>query len=212
MGRPRTFDKETVLDRALDVFWAQGYAATSVQDLVDAMDINRASLYNTFGGKHALYMAALRRYEEQWTTELLDTLEGADDALGGLRALLESVADDAADCPKRGSCLLTNAATELGHRDADTAERVTANFRRVEDALQETIERGQAAGDIPAEADARALARCLLNGLQGLRVLARTRPDRDALQDIVDTLVAAARTGATTAARSPDRQEREATA
>ena len=198
MARPRTFDEETVLDRALDVFWAQGYAATSVQDLVDAMEINRASLYNTFGGKHALYMAALRRYEERWTTKLLETLDGADDALGGLRALLESVADDAADCPKRGSCLLTNAATELGHRDADTAEQVTATFQHMEDALAKTVERGQTAGDIPAEADARALARFLLNGLQGLRVLARTRPDRDALQDIVDTLLAAVRTGATT--------------
>lgn len=186
MARPKSFDTDDVLDRALEAFWHQGYEATSVQDLVDAMEINRASLYNTFGGKHQLYVAALRRYEQQWVDGLVEQLRAADDAQAGIRGLLETVADEAASCPKRGSCLLTNAATELGHRDPETAERVRANFQRIEDAFADAVTRGQEHGAVPADVDPRAQARSLLNTLQGLRVMAKTGPEREALQDVVE--------------------------
>jgi TetR/AcrR family transcriptional repressor of nem operon len=185
-GRPRTFDREAVLDEALEVFWHQGYEATSVQDLVEAMGIHRASLYNTFGGKHALYLEALRRYEDEWMDGLMDTLHAADVAPSALRALLERVADEAASCPKQGSCLLTNAATERGHHDDEAAKRVRANFQRIEDALCEVLRRGVERGTLSAQTRPRARARSLLTTIQGLRVLARTRPDRGALQDVVD--------------------------
>lgn len=185
-GRPRTFDRDDVLDEALEVFWHQGYEATSVQDLVDAMGIHRASLYNTFGGKHALYLETLRRYEKQWMQQLLDTLHDAPDARSAVRALLERVADEAASCPKQGSCLLTNAATERGHHDEDAADRVRANFQRIEDALFEVLQRGKDHGTLPDDLDARAQARSLLTTIQGLRVLAKTGPEREALQDVVE--------------------------
>ena len=185
-GRPRTFDRDEVLDQALEVFWHQGYEATSVQDLVDAMGIHRASLYNTFGGKHALYLEALRRYESECVQRLIDTLREADDPRAAIRDLLEHVADEAASCPKQGSCFLTNAATERAHHDADAAERVRANFRRLENALAETLRRGVDAGIFDGSLDVRAQARTLLTTIQGLRVLARTEPERTALQDVVD--------------------------
>jgi TetR/AcrR family transcriptional repressor of nem operon len=197
-GRPRTFDRDAVLDDALEVFWHQGYEATSVQDLVDAMGIHRASLYNTFGGKHALYLEALRRYEREWMEGLLGTLRDADDAPSAVRALLERVADEAASCPKQGSCLLTNAATERGHHDEDAAERIRANFQRIEDALCDVLERGRARGALPDAVKPRAQARSLLTTIQGLRVLARTSPLRDTLQDVVEQSMRALVCGAST--------------
>lgn len=186
MARPRSFDRDEVLDRALETFWDQGYEATSVQDLVDAMGISRASLYNTFGGKHALYVDVLRRYEHEWVRRLLDTLRSNDAPRGSIRTLLERVADEAAACPKRGSCLLTNSATELAHRDDETADHVRSNFERIEDAFEDVLRQGQRDGSIDASADVRAQSRFLVNTLQGMRVLAKTCPDRDALQDVVE--------------------------
>lgn len=186
MARPRSFDRNDVLDRALETFWDQGYAATSVQDLVDAMGVSRASLYNTFGDKHTLYVEVLRRYESEWVRRLLDTLRTSDDAVDAIRLLLERVADEAAACPKRGSCLLTNAATELAHRDDETADHVRSNLERIQDAFENALQRGREQGTLRDDASVDAQARFLTNTLQGMRVLAKTCPDRDALQDVVE--------------------------
>lgn len=191
MARPRSFDRDDVLDRALETFWDQGYEATSVQDLVDAMELSRASLYNTFGDKHALYVEVLQRYETEWVRRLLDTLQTPGDAVQAIRTLLERVADEAAACPKRGSCLLTNAATELAHRDDETADHVRSNLGRIEDAFGDVLRRGRERGVIRDDATVDAQARFLTNTLQGLRVLAKTCPDRDALQDVVDVTLRA---------------------
>jgi TetR/AcrR family transcriptional repressor of nem operon len=186
MARPRTFDTDEVLDRALETFWDQGYEATSVQDLVEATDVRRASLYNAFGGKHDLYLEALRRYEERWVGRLQETLGRAADPRQGIRAVLEAVADEAGECPQRGSCMLTNAATELGHRDPDTAERVAGHFRRLKSTFADALRRGQDEGVVDADTDVEATACFLLNTVQGLRVLAKTCPARADLQNVVD--------------------------
>ena len=81
MARPKAFDEEVVLDRAVEVFWAKGYEATSIQDLVDAMGIQRGSLYATFGGKHQLFLTALDRYGEVVVKKLLAILESKPSAL-----------------------------------------------------------------------------------------------------------------------------------
>jgi len=129
MPRPRTFDREDVLDRALETFWCQGYEATSMQDLVDAMGINRASLYNAFGSKHELFMEVLKHYEMQRLRRVIDTLRQASSAKEAIRDVFERAADEACTSDQRG-CLLTNTATEMCARDAECAEQVQANFGR----------------------------------------------------------------------------------
>lgn len=191
MARPRTFEREDVLDSAMDAFWNQGYEATSVQDLVDATGLNRASLYNTFGNKHELFIEVLERYEARWMGKTLALLKQHESARAAIRVLFEHVADQAAACPKRGSCLMTNAATELGAHDTDTADRVRSNFARMQDAFAATVRQGQEQGEIDTNADPDGLARFLVNNIQGLRVMAKTCPARADLQDIVDTTLAA---------------------
>jgi TetR/AcrR family transcriptional repressor of nem operon len=191
MPRPRTFDDERVIDDALEVFWNQGYAGTSVQNLVDATGLNRASLYNAFGDKHGLFVRVLRRYESQWVARVIDALNEAASPKAAIRALFEQVAEEAATCKKRRGCLMTNAATELGAHDDATARRVRENFARIETTFEAAVRRGQSAGELSGGADARALARFLTSSLQGLRVMAKTGPDRAALQDVVDTTLRA---------------------
>ena len=200
-ARPRTFDRSDVLEDALRVFWHQGYEATSVQDLVDATGLSRASLYNTFGSKHALYLDALQRYRAQRRAALLNTLaldtpvsdSSASDscASGAVRALLERVADEAAACPNEGSCLLTHAATERAASDAEAADAVRSGFAELEDALARTLQHGQERGDIQTHARPQAQARFLVTTIQGMRVLAKTCPSRSALQDVVETALRA---------------------
>jgi len=185
MARPRSFDSDAVLDRALDTFWRQGYEATSMQDLVEAMGISRASLYNAFGSKHALFLDVLRRYEKQRLHAMVATLQAAGSVRSAIRTIFEQTADEAASPDGRG-CLLTNTATELCARDDACSERVQANFRRVESAFEAALCRAQDTGEIAATHNTEALARYFTNALQGLRVMATTTPDRAALQDIVN--------------------------
>ena len=81
MARSKAFNEEIVLDKAVEVFWAKGYEAASIQDLVDAMGIQRGSMYATFGGKHQLFLTALDRYGDVVVKKLLEILESKSSAL-----------------------------------------------------------------------------------------------------------------------------------
>jgi TetR/AcrR family transcriptional repressor of nem operon len=89
LSRPREFDPDAVLERAMRVFWRQGYHATSVEELVTATGVNRASLYATFGDKHALFVASIARYAETNLAVLRRTLHDAARAVDGIRAVVE---------------------------------------------------------------------------------------------------------------------------
>lgn len=186
MARPRTFDREDVLDKALETFWKQGYAATSVQDLVDATGVNRASLYNTFGGKHELFVEVLERYQVRWIDFIVETLQQTSSAADGVRNVFERAIKRPGPISDACGCLMTNTATELANRDEVCAEKVRSAFQRIEQAFKDTLERGQQQGEISPAKDTRALARFLTSNLQGLRVMAQADPNASALQDIVD--------------------------
>jgi TetR/AcrR family transcriptional repressor of nem operon len=185
MARPRSFDRDHVLDQALRAFWRCGYEATSVQTLVDAMGISRASLYNAFGSKHDLFIEVLKHYEAQRMEGLIDRLrDPSTSASVAIRGVLEAAGPSGA-AARRG-CLMTNTATEMCVRDAECAERVQANFERLTDAFAAAIERGQDAGALPADRDSRATARYLTNALQGVRVMTAVGMDGEAIDDIVN--------------------------
>ena len=184
MPRPKTFDIDDALMKAMDVFWVHGYTATSMQDLVDAMGIGRGSIYGTFGGKRALFLKALRHYDrvyrEAWFGErarsssprqaVLDVFEGA---------IAVAVEDGSRD-----GCLLVNTALELSPHDGEIAAIVANAFTEAEAFFRSMIERGQAGGEIPTEVDPVSAARSLLSLFIGLRVLSRSRPEEALLRSI----------------------------
>ena len=187
MARPREFDRTEVLDQAIQVFWQRGYEATSIQDLVEHMGIHRGSLYCAFGDKHGLFLAALDRYEEVFHSKILSRLADGcrqREARQAIRQVFEEVVRSCAGDGGRRGCLMTNSAVELATRDGDTATRVRANLSRLEDALFAAVQQAQVDGQLSNRHEARALARFLLNSLQGLRVMGMATRKRELLDDV----------------------------
>lgn len=191
MSRVKTFDPDAVLDAAMDVFWRKGFAETSVHDLVDELGLSRSSLYATFGDKDQLFQKAFARYcsTEAGPRHELLTREGP--VLDGLRELLLGLARAPELHPDRRGCLVVNAAMERIPADPATTAAVAAQLGRLEEALHAALRRGQAAGEIDAGRDARALARFLVTVVQGMRVVGKATADRDALHDTVEVALAA---------------------
>jgi TetR/AcrR family transcriptional regulator, transcriptional repressor for nem operon len=185
MARTKEFDREAVLDKAMRLFWRQGYEATSLHELTEAMGIGRQSLYDTFGDKHALYLAALDRYCATVGEPLFAPLAEPGPVKLAIRRVFERAIEGSVDEGRHG-CLMANAIAELAPRDRDVACRAEANLTGAEEAFRRALERGQAAGEVAAHHDARTLARYLFNALQGLRLTAKTTPDRRVLTEIVD--------------------------
>jgi len=191
MGRKREFDRDEVLDRAIDAFWCKGYEATSVQDLLDGMGINRGSLYDTFGDKHTLFLSAIDRY---YDTALAHTVAGLESEATA-RDSIERVIRDAADCgcadAQRKGCLMTNSAVELAPHCLETADRVARYYRQTEDAFCRAVARARAEGGLHSRLDDRALARFITCGIQGLQVFSKVCPDGGALRDVAEAMISA---------------------
>lgn len=174
MPSKKKFDVEVARRKARDVFWAKGYEAASMEDLLGAMGISRGSFYDTFGSKQGLYVAVLRQYDETNRREvqarLRDTL-GPREAIRGLFAAVRAEA-----VGKRGGrgCFLANAALELTSSRRAAANVVRRAFTETEAFFQDRIRAGQASGEIEPEIDPKATACTLLGLLLGMRVLART--------------------------------------
>lgn len=183
MARPRQYDREAVLDAAMRLFWERGYEATSVDELVAATGLNRASMYNAFGDKQGLFLAAADHYAETVTRARLQMLDAPGSAVAAIGRFFDEMIAFSRGSGRRLGCLLTNCAIELVPHEAEVAARWRAALSRLEDALQATIRRGQEQGEIPVERDARALARSLVATVQGLRVLARSDVDEAVLRD-----------------------------
>lgn len=170
--RPKEFDPEQIADAAMQVFWQRGYAATSIQDLVEGTGLSRSSLYNAFDSKHGLYTCALKRYQERSNANIALLAQDAP-AKELVRQLLLRIVDDELDDTQRLGCLAANAALEVAGQDPEVAELVAQNFRRVEAALERVLRRGQEQGDIDPDKNPRALASFVVCTVQGLRVLGK---------------------------------------
>lgn len=190
MARPKAFDEDITLGKAIDLFWCQGYEATSMQQLVDGLGINRASLYDTYGDKYTLYVKALERYRQSSLTSLCTLLDQPRSARALLTDLLDNVLREILDDPDHKGCFMVNSAIELAPHNPDIAKIVSANQRLFEDRLQAVIARGQADNDISHRHPAADLARFVFNTINGLKVVGRSNPDEAALRSVVAVAMA----------------------
>lgn len=191
VARPKEFERDVVVDRAMHAFWSRGYEATSIQHLVGRMGIQRGSLYDTFGDKRGLFFAAIDRYDRVVTTKLLATLEDEASGKAAIRRFFQLKVEVSLEARRPRGCLVTNSAAELASRDRGTAAKVRAVLGRIEAAFHRAVVRAQKAGEIDPTRNARALARFLTSSAQGLSVMAKASPDRAVLEDIVRVTLAA---------------------
>jgi TetR/AcrR family transcriptional repressor of nem operon len=179
MARAKEFDRERALERAMQVFWARGYAATSLEELLEAMGIGRQSMYDTFGSKRELFGAALQRYVERDDR----CLAMAPSPRRAIREMFEGIVDESAATQRKG-CFGINSTVELAPHDAAIAKLIADRQRRLEDELCAALERAKQLGELGRSKDTRGLARFLVGALQGLRVAATADPCSPALRDI----------------------------
>ena len=183
MPRKKEFDVDTVLNKAMAAFWTRGYKATSLNDLLDCMQIQRASLYNTFDDKRTLFLDALRRYDIMRQTEIAALAK----AYSPRQAILSVFRDTITAVVEKGArdgCFLVNTALELSPHDQEVAQVVGRAFIKRERFFRKMIEKGRANGEIAKSVVPLQTARALLSLFIGLRVLSRSRPEKLLLQSI----------------------------
>jgi len=185
MARPREFDERAVLDAAIQCFWAKGFEATSMRDLIDSMGITGASLYNAFGDKRGLYRQALAHYLESTFGERVARLESALGPRQAIEAFFVEIIDRSMSDALHRGCLMVNSALEAV-ADAPEAQEIVDDFlTRAEAFFSRCVEAGQADGSISILHSARDLSSLLLGVLLGIRVLARARPERALLESVI---------------------------
>jgi TetR/AcrR family transcriptional regulator, transcriptional repressor for nem operon len=185
MARPREFDETTALDAAMDCFWRDGYEATSVRDLAANMGITGTSLYNAFGDKRSLFRQALERYAEQSTRERIARLETTLLPKQAIHAFLNEIVERSLDSLDRRGCLLVNSALEIAPHDPELGAEIAARLGEIEAFFHRAVTAAQADGSVPPERDPADLARLLLGVTLGVRVLARSKPQRELLEGVV---------------------------
>ncbi len=175
IGRPREFEREEVLDEAMQLFWSQGYEATGMAELCARMGVGRQSLYNTFGDKESLFVEALRHYRKARLRPMLETLRGSGSGLQNVRRILDIWETPDAQKAQRG-CLMANSIAEFGMRDTRFSSVLGQMLGEMEDAFTHALERARAAGELPPGRDPRTLARLFTTLGQGLSTVGKLDP------------------------------------
>ena len=195
MARPREFDEEEVLDRALDVFWRRGYAATSVEDLTAATGLGRGSLYAAFGDKEALFLTCLRRYHRRGQEAVLQALRDPDPRQGIARAFAE-MAMRLSDPDHPPGCLQTSTVLESASVSEAVTRLNTAALAEFQAALYEAVCRAQAHGQLRPGQDPLALAQFFTTLALGLTVSSKHSGDPAMLRNTVQTALSLFEPGA----------------
>lgn len=187
MPRPKKFDKDEILERAMRLFWQKGFEATSIQDLVEHTGINKQSLYDTFGDKRALYAAALNHYRTANECRFGELLAEGTSAKQALRAFFDRViGETAADADRKG-CFMNNAMVELSAGDEEIGRLCGDNMRSMETKFARLIKDGQSTGEIRRALDAEATAAFLFAALSGLQAVSKITPEKEKLEQIAAT-------------------------
>jgi TetR/AcrR family transcriptional repressor of nem operon len=185
MARPREFDEDTVLEAAMQRFWNNGYEATSMRDLADRTGMTTPSLYNAFGDKKAIYRLVLDRYLRQTLATSSAIFGGDDPPLRALERYFDANVEEVLADRLHKGCLVVNTALEVAPHDQDFRDVVTGAFAGIENSVRDCVAAGQRDGSILTSQPAADIARLALGIIVGLRVLARTNPDRDLLTGVV---------------------------
>ncbi len=189
MARPREFDETTVIQKATEVFWAKGYASTSIQDLVDATGLQRGSLYGAFGDKHGLYLATLDAYAAMGLATFRGHMTVAADPVDAIRDFVRMIGGKSrGDSAARG-CMIGNTCSELAAHDEAARDRVQAFLGGMQASMAEALRAGQAQGSFDPQRDADGVAALITCSLQGIALLGKTNPDPSVVDKVVGELL-----------------------
>ena len=183
MARPKEFDREKALRKAIRLFSQKGFAATSTDELMRVMDVGRQSMYDTFGDKRALFLEALEMYVMESVHSINAELEKPGSALSAIRNALVTFAERK-DLSSEEGCMGLNSICEFGQRDADVT-RVTRDAARVQrKCLMRVLTRARKQGELRSDSDLDSMADFFESTLAGIRMVAKAGQSRQALRNI----------------------------
>jgi AcrR family transcriptional regulator len=185
-GRPRAFDLDKALDKAMLVFWEKGYEGASLSDLTTAMGINRPSLYAAFGNKEALFRKALDRYGEGPAAYFAEALNQPK-ALAAMRQLMERAADALTDPRNPSGCLIVQGALSCGDSAEPIRRELISRRAAVEATIRRRLETARSNNDLPVDSDPADLAMFITTVIHGMSIQAAGGATRDELQRIIET-------------------------
>lgn len=186
MARPKEFEVDEALEAALDAFWDHGYNAISLSDVMVKMGLNKGSLYNTFGNKHTLFMAALDRYEQQGLQRIQETLERLGSVKAAIQAwMLGNYANCKVDEGYRG-CFHYNTILEMTSHDEAIAKQLKQYAQSLELIMQQALDRGKAEGEFASDLDSKRMAKFLMNTNAGLQVTMKLSSSKREFQSLVE--------------------------
>ena len=184
MARPREFDEANALQAAIECFWHRGYEATSVRDLAENMGISAPSLYNAYGDKHKLFVQALEHYLDHSTRARIKRLENSLPPKRAVQKFIEEIIERSVNDRERRGCFLINSALEVAPHDKKLGRLIADRLAEIEGFFYRAIKAAQIEGAVPQNRAAKDLARLLLGVLLGIRVLARSKPERALLEGV----------------------------
>jgi AcrR family transcriptional regulator len=183
MARPKEFDEDKALQKAIRLFSQQGFAATSTDELMRFMDVGRQSMYDTFGDKRALFLKALEVYVNESVDSMINELEKPRPPLAAIRAALVAFAERK-DLSSQEGCMGINAICEFGERDADVSRIVGKTARTQRQVLMRVLGKAKSEGELAPDVDLDSLADYFESTLAGIRMAAKAGKSRRALRDI----------------------------
>lgn len=184
MARSKEFEENVVLEKAMKLFWEQGYEKTSMNDLVEHMGIHRRSIYDTFTDKHTLFLKVMDRFGERISGRWAAGIKQSRTAKQALQFISDFIINGEEDAPP--GCMFVNSAVELAIRDEDIDTIATTSFAKSEELLAEIVMWGQQNGEFTKQYEAKELAEYLQNALTGLRVMVRTSVPKEKLRQIAE--------------------------
>lgn len=186
MPRVKLFDENEVLTKAMNLFWKQGYSATSVQDLVTHLGVNRASLYHTFGDKEQLFKKSFELYRKQSIDKARQLFDRQPNVKEGFAELFANSIHEAVLDKDRKGCFAVNTTTELVPNDESCLEVLSSNRRDFERLFYEYLKKGKKNGQLKESKDLQSLASFLFITYNGLLVVSKTNTNKKELTDSVN--------------------------
>jgi TetR/AcrR family transcriptional regulator, transcriptional repressor for nem operon len=184
MPRIKAFEETEIIEKAKNLFQTKGYEATSMQDLVDTLGISRSSLYDTFGDKHELYLKTLQSYCDSNAYKLAEDALSTDDPLEFIQAIFDSVVySSKMDKDKKG-CYVVNTMVEFGTTNPSITSIISSSNTTFEKALEKLIVKAQQQKQIPAQKNAKQIAKFLFTTICGMRVNAKADTSAKELKQI----------------------------
>lgn len=185
-GRPLQFDPATALQQAAEVFWAKGYEATSLQDLLAATGLSKSSFYQAFESKHTLFARVLVWFRERQVARLRREFDTASSPRAFIAGFLRSTAEEARAGRSRKGCLIMNTASEFAGRNPEVATLVDEATRAFSALFEDAVRQAQACGEIAADKDPAALGRYVVTLMSGLRTMAKAGMPATAIEEVVE--------------------------